>query len=63
MTPWRDCGNERCRQCRWRREAVPPDSGHPEPFPMRLLGAAALTLLFVFAFMLLPILMCPAVPK
>ena len=38
---------------------VRPDA--PEPFAMRLLGAAALTLLFVFTFMLLPILM--AVPK
>ena len=56
MTPWRDCGNPACRQCRWHRAAAPPDSGHPESLASLLLGAAALVLLFVVAFVLLPVL-------
>jgi len=44
MTTWRDCGNPACRQCRWRRAAVPPDSGHPESLASTLLALAGVAL-------------------
>ena len=58
MTPRvRPCGNEACRICRHNIAGEAPDSGHPEEsLASLLLGAAALLLLFVLAFVLLPVL-------
>ena len=58
MTPrLRSCGRPECRICRWRDEEH-PDSGHPprESLAMALLGLAGIVLLFVLAFVLLPVL-------
>ena len=51
----RQCGNPDCRICRREREGPPPVT-HDDSIAELLLGAAAIALLFVAAFLLIPVL-------
>lgn len=54
--PVRPCGRPECRICRW-QSGDQPDSGQPGESPASLaLGLAALVLVFILAFVLLPVL-------
>lgn len=59
MTPrLRPCGIPECRICRWNDETH-HDSGHvaeSEPFAVALVGMAAIVLLFVLTFVVLPVM-------
>jgi divalent metal cation (Fe/Co/Zn/Cd) transporter len=56
---FRPCGNPACSICRYNLEGQPPDSGHPageERARDLIAGALAIVLLFVFLFVLLPVM-------
>lgn len=55
---FRPCGVPGCAICRYNLEGAPPDSGHGEEHVARdlIAGAFAIVLLFVFLFVLLPVI-------
>lgn len=61
MTPrLRPCGIPECRICRHNVPGEPPDSGHveePEPLVLALIGTAALVVLFIVAFVVMPVVL------
>lgn len=60
MTPrLRPCDDPDCRICRHNVPGEPPDSGHVaegDELASALLGVAAIVLLFIVAFLLIPVL-------
>ena len=53
--PFRRCGRPDCKLCRWNDDQY-QDSGHPvdEPLAISALGIAAIVLLAIVAFIILP---------